>query len=346
MATYQDFFSDNYKRKAIVFLSKGNIPGNRLFQINFKDIKEYDEKVSKAVIENPSYFLDATKNLMNRIDKDANWFDIEIIDFEDKYSLSEVSSNDLYHLISMDVAVVNINKIKPMISKAIFECKACLRQLEINQSEKDVFIEPSMCTDCGGNSFRILHDESKFKDYQEVIIEGTDRKKDRQIKAKLIGNIVKFGAINRGDFLNVTGYLIPGGNLKSKVFDEFIFIINSFKKIENINNDKEFVLSSEFKETMNRSKIKPTSEYTKWRLTVLEMSSFTCAKCKEDFEGPSDKLHAHHIENYSDNENLRLDPDNGIALCVDCHRIFHKMFGKSNIGQRELDLFLGNEWLN
>ncbi|MHC4088711.1 MAG: HNH endonuclease [Planctomycetota bacterium] len=55
-------------------------------------------------------------------------------------------------------------------------------------------------------------------------------------------------------------------------------------------------------------------EYKEWREAVLTRDYHLCMRC-----GSRDNLHAHHIEPWRDNEWRRYDPDNGIALCRECH---------------------------
>ena len=51
-------------------------------------------------------------------------------------------------------------------------------------------------------------------------------------------------------------------------------------------------------------------------------------------------MNAYHIENYATNEELRLDIDNGITFCKNCHIEFHKIYGKINNNKQQLYEFL------
>lgn len=71
-----------------------------------------------------------------------------------------------------------------------------------------------------------------------------------------------------------------------------------------------------------------TREYKQWRKSVYERDNYTCQCCKQRGR----RLNAHHIENFSDNEELRLDIHNGITMCNDCHHLstlgsFHHTYG-------------------
>lgn len=57
-----------------------------------------------------------------------------------------------------------------------------------------------------------------------------------------------------------------------------------------------------------------------WRTAVFARSDYTCQMCGA--RGVT--LNAHHIKAFSEYEELRHDVDNGIALCVPCHKEAHR----------------------
>jgi len=44
----------------------------------------------------------------------------------------------------------------------------------------------------------------------------------------------------------------------------------------------------------------------------------------------SSRLNAHHLNGYEHFPSSRLDVNNGITLCVPCHKLFHKTYGNRN----------------
>jgi len=83
-------------------------------------------------------------------------------------------------------------------------------------------------------------------------------------------------------------------------------------------------------------RIRGQSEYKIWRELVFERDDWTCQKClKRGVE-----LNPHHIINFSDNEDLRFDIDNGITLCRECHYKFHKEYGYKNNNKKQIYAFI------
>lgn len=79
-------------------------------------------------------------------------------------------------------------------------------------------------------------------------------------------------------------------------------------------------------------------EYNEWRLSVFESDGFTCRCCHDSTSG---NLQAHHIYNYSEHNDLKLDVINGITLCRACHKRYHDEYGYTNN-----DFFEFEEYMN
>lgn len=74
-------------------------------------------------------------------------------------------------------------------------------------------------------------------------------------------------------------------------------------------------------------------EYREWRSFVFTRDDYTCQLCGSPSNG---NIEAHHIKPVEDCPNLLLDIDNGITLCIACHR---KIKGKeAEYEQQFLDI--------
>ena len=85
------------------------------------------------------------------------------------------------------------------------------------------------------------------------------------------------------------------------------------------------------------SEIRRTIEYRLWREAVFARDNWTCQKCDKRGGG---EIHPHHIQNSADNPELRFAIDNGITMCKSCHMEFHKIYGKHNTNNEQLEAYL------
>ena len=68
-------------------------------------------------------------------------------------------------------------------------------------------------------------------------------------------------------------------------------------------------------------------KYKEWRNEVFARDNYTCQCCGSSKGG---NLNAHHLNGYAWCKDERLNVDNGITLCKECHRLFHSIYGKGN----------------
>ena len=69
-----------------------------------------------------------------------------------------------------------------------------------------------------------------------------------------------------------------------------------------------------------RTHQKRDHHHNQWKTKVFERDKFTCQKCNQ----VGRELNAHHIKSYKDYPKQRFKTNNGITLCVQCHRFVHK----------------------
>jgi len=82
------------------------------------------------------------------------------------------------------------------------------------------------------------------------------------------------------------------------------------------NNGLVIVKDINIDEKRNRT----TKQYKEWRKAVFERDNYTCVICGSK----NVKLNAHHKKPWAEYKNERFDINNGITLCVKCHKKIHK----------------------
>ncbi len=76
--------------------------------------------------------------------------------------------------------------------------------------------------------------------------------------------------------------------------------------------------------TSEHDKIRHGREYKQWRNSIYQRDHFHCQVCGKHCE--KGEIIAHHINSFDVYEHLRFIFDNGITLCVNCHKQKHKKF--------------------
>lgn len=72
--------------------------------------------------------------------------------------------------------------------------------------------------------------------------------------------------------------------------------------------------------TPETKRLRMSKQLREWRNNVFERDNFICRKCNKK----GGHLNAHHIVSWATCPEKRFDIDNGITLCLNCHRELHK----------------------
>lgn len=77
-------------------------------------------------------------------------------------------------------------------------------------------------------------------------------------------------------------------------------------------------------------KLRNSKKFKEWRNKVFTRDNYISQNCFK-----SGDMVAHHLNGFHWCKELRFDINNGITLCIECHKSFHLIFGKfwNNINQ-------------
>ena len=225
--------------------------------INKKDGKQYT--LTDRLRHSPQNFIDlVNKELINLIfGKPPSLNPYEIKEDDDLYylrfkNLSETTplkymlSDKVGRFTQTQGVIQGVYPVRPKIKKAVFECRGCMRLHEMEQDPNSLtMLEPSLCSECGGRSFRLLKDQSTYINERLLLI--TEPQEDlnlednpRQLLVSLKGNRDFVTNINAGARVNITGVLDSAEDGDKK---QFVYHANNITKIE----DKTITLTPEDK---------------------------------------------------------------------------------------------------
>ena len=181
------------------------------------------------LIDKPDEVIAASQKAIKNIDplmKDAE-LNIRFENLTNNVPLSDLLSKYIGKFVSADGIVRKTDEIRPRIETGVFECRGCLRLHEIEQTSSNHIMEPSLCSDCGGRSFRLLQEESKYIDTQSARMQeplenlsgGTEPK---QMLMVLEDDLVD--ELNPGDKVRITGTLKTFREERSGKFKNYIYV--------------------------------------------------------------------------------------------------------------------------
>jgi replicative DNA helicase Mcm len=189
----------------------------------------FDPDLADLLVEKPEEVISAAQIAIKNIDplvKDAD-IHIRFENLSNLIPLKTLLSKYIGTFVAADGIVRKTDEIRPRIETGVFECRGCMRLHEVEQTSGNTIIEPSLCSECGGRSFRLLQEESKYIDTQtarmqeplENLSGGTEPK---QMLMILEDDLVD--KLNPGDKVRITGTLKTFREERSGKFKNYIYV--------------------------------------------------------------------------------------------------------------------------
>jgi len=227
IAKFEEFFATSYKDDVFEVLEK--YPDERSLNVDYNALEIFDPDLADLLIDKPEEVIEAAQIAIKNIDplvKDAD-IHIRFENLTNIIPLKTLLSKYIGTFVSADGIVRKTDEIRPRIETGVFECRGCMRLHEVEQTSSNTIIEPSLCSECGGRSFRLLQEESKYIDTQtarmqeplENLSGGTEPK---QMLMILEDDLVD--ELNPGDKVRITGTLRTFREERSGKFKNYIYV--------------------------------------------------------------------------------------------------------------------------
>ena len=227
IAKFEEFFATSYKDDVFEVLEK--YPDERSLNVDYNALEIFDPDLADLLIDKPEEVIEAAQIAIKNIDplvKDAD-IHIRFENLTNIIPLKTLLSKYIGTFVSADGIVRKTDEIRPRIETGVFECRGCMRLHEVEQTSSNTIIEPSLCSECGGRSFRLLQEESKYIDTQtarmqeplENLSGGTEPK---QMLMILEDDLVD--ELNPGDKVRITGTLKTFREERSGKFKNYIYV--------------------------------------------------------------------------------------------------------------------------
>ena len=327
---FEEFFATSYKDD--VFKIAAQYPDERSLTVNYQSLEMFDPELADLLIEKPEEVIAAAQIAIKNIDPLVQYTSIADINirFENVSNwvpLKDITSRHINTFVTVDGRLKNISKVRPRIETGVFECRGCMRLHEVEQTSMNTIIEPSLCSECGGRSFRLLQEESKYIDTQNARLSYPNEhyKTSKELIVIFEDDLTSHDVYYTGQLVRLTGILRTFRREKSGKFEDYLYV-NHVEFLEEYPEEEYFEEEIEQDET-NRN----TPEYNEWVNKVKGRDNHICQCC-----GGNKHLHAHHIYGYKNYPNLRLDVNNGITLCNWCHGKYHSYYGLDNANPTDL----------
>ncbi|OQD58330.1 replication control MCM [Methanobrevibacter arboriphilus JCM 13429 = DSM 1125] len=276
---FEEFFSTKYKDDVFKVLEK--YPDNRSLIVDYIDLEMFDPDLADLLIEKPDDVLLASAKAVKNIDplmKDAD-LNIRLENLTNLIQLKHLLSKYIGKFVSVEGIVRKTDEIRPRIETGVFECRGCMRLHEVEQANTNTIVEPSLCTECGGRSFRLLQEESKYIDTQTARVQeplenlsgGTEPK---QILIILEDDLVD--VLNPGDKVIITGTLKTFREERSGKFKNYIYANfikpqeEEFEELEISEEDEEKIIELSKDSNIHEKIIKSTAPSIKGYRQVKE----------------------------------------------------------------------------
>ena len=206
------FFRAHYTEELEHLLKNEKLNSLKVDYQNFIGTLE-DHNHHKVVKNNfPELIKTAESIIVDQCKKE--YAHIILMDVPYNTDLRVLDSRNVGEFISTTAMVKSVSPIKPRLIITLFECTGCLQHHKVTQLTNHIN-EPAVCSSCGGKSFNLISNESKF-------INTLFLKLEEPLELRKGSTTREFIAIVEGDLVNPEEIITPGSVVEISGFFETI----------------------------------------------------------------------------------------------------------------------------
>ena len=211
--------------------------GQNYVVVDFEDLVAYDLELARLIVDKPDEYLPYIER--------SGWAQLKIEDpqyaeeikkirvryrkLPDRFSLRKVGQAQLSKLLLVDGIIVRSTPVRPLVTRAAFQCRKCNSFTFVEQSGL-VMREPELCGRCRSKLLDFSEKQSTFINSQELRMQ--ERPEDlppgqlpRAIDVKLFEDLVDVA--RPGDRISLTGIVraeqeVLSRGTRLRTFDLFI----------------------------------------------------------------------------------------------------------------------------
>jgi len=193
-------------------------------------------------IKNYNRIINIVEKEINRKNNNKTWTTIKIIDVPPNCELHDLDATYNGNIISAKAMIKNITETTPGLKTAVYECRGCMRLHRVDVKE-NIVAEPTLCTECGGRSFRPVYDLSEFRNYRyaklEEPLELRSGGSTREFKVYMEDYLASpHHNLKAGDVVDILGeFKVRKTDKKHKDDFEFLIDLHNITPVDNAFED-------------------------------------------------------------------------------------------------------------
>lgn len=208
--------------------------GQKSLVVEFEQLLEFDMELSKALLEGPNDFLEASDAVLTEITK-LPGMRLRVKGLDKSTVIRDIRAAQVGKFIQVEGILTRSSEVKPEVKEAVFKCLRCGELNHVMQID-EVFREPLICENPNCNMrgpFKMEVESSEFRDWQSVRIQERPESLRGGRMPRQLDCIIK------DDFVDKA---VPGNHMVAsgilRVFQEGVFRQRktTFRKILFINH--------------------------------------------------------------------------------------------------------------